>query len=145
MKKLIMLIIFLTVSLSCFSQTNTNNQSQTQVNDTTKVKLKPSTARLVIKDIVRGEGCVDELKLTQEKVIKLESRESQKDTIISLLESKDKNNQFIISQQGLQIDEFRNMTNDLKKELKQTKVKTFLYKAGTVLGIIATSFLLITK
>jgi hypothetical protein len=133
------------VSLSCFSQTNTNNQSQTQVSDTTKVKLKPSTARLVIKDIVRGEGCADELKLTQEKVIKLESRESQKDTIISLLESKDKNNQFIISQQGLQIDEFRNMTNDLKKELKQTKVKTFLYKAGTFLGVLATSYLLIVR
>jgi len=133
------------VSLSCFSQTNTNNQSQTQVSDTTKVKLKPSTARLVIKDIVRGEGCAEELKLTQEKVIKLESRETQKDTIISLLESKDKNNQFIISQQGLQIDEFRNMTNDLKKELKQTKVKTFLYKAGTFLGVLATSYLLIVR
>lgn len=133
------------MSLSCFSQTNTNNQSQTQVSDTTKVKLKPSTARLVIKDIVRGEGCADELKLTQEKVIKLESRESQKDTIISLLESKDKNNQFIISQQGLQIDEFRNMTNDLKKELKQTKVKTFLYKVGTFLGVLTTSYLLIVR
>ena len=72
------------MSLSCFSQTNTNNQSQTQVSDTTKVKLKPSTARLVIKDIVIGEGCAEELKLTQEKVIKLESRETQKDTIISL-------------------------------------------------------------
>ena len=84
------------MSLSCFSQTNTNNQSQTQVNDTTKVKLKPSTARLVIKDIVRGEGCESELKLTQEKVIKLESKESQKDIIISLLESKDKNNEYIL-------------------------------------------------
>jgi len=139
------LIIFLTVSLSCFSQTNTNNQSQTQVNDTTKVKLKPSTARLVIKDIVRGEGCADELKLTQEKVIKLESRETQKETIISLLDSKDKNNQFIISQQGLQIDEFRNMTNDLKKEIKQAKVKTFLYKVGTFVGILTTSYLLIVR
>jgi hypothetical protein len=133
------------VSLSCFSQTNTNNQSQTQVSDTTKVKLKPSTARLVIKDIVRGEGCVDELKLTQEKVIKLESRESQKDTIISLLESKDKNNQYIISQQGLQIDEFKNMTNDLKKEIKQMRVKTFLYKVGTLIGILTTSYLLIVR
>jgi len=133
------------VSLSCFSQTNTNNQSQTQVNDTTKVKLKPSTARLVIKDIVRGEGCADELKLTQEKVIKLESRETQKETIISLLDSKDKNNQFIISQQGLQIDEFRNMTNDLKKEIKQAKVKTFLYKVGTFVGILTTSYLLIVR
>jgi hypothetical protein len=133
------------VSLSCFSQTNTNNQSQIKVSDTIRVKLKPSTARLVIKDIVKGEGCESELKLTQEKVIKLESRESQKDTIISLLESKDKNNQFIISQQGLQVDEFRNMTNDLKKEIKQMRVKTFLYKVGTLVGILTTSYLLIVR
>lgn len=133
------------MSLNCFSQTNTNSQPQTPVSDTTKVKLKPFTARLVIKDIIRGEGCADELKLTQEKVIKLSEREFQKDTIISLLESKDKNNQYIINQQGLQIDEFRNMTNDLKKEIKQTKVKTFLYKAGTFLGILATSYLLIVR
>ena len=57
-------------------------------------------------------------------------REFQKDTIISLLESKDKNNQYIINQQGLQIDEFRNMTNDLKKEIKQSKTNTFLYKVS---------------
>jgi len=145
MKKLIVLMIFLIVNLNCFSQTNTNNQSQTQVSDTTKVKLKPFTARLVIKDIVRGEGCADELKLTQEKVIKLTEREFQKDTIISLLESKDKNNQYIIGQQGLQIDEFRNMTNDLKKEIKQSKTNTFLYKVGTFLGVLATSYLLIVR
>ena len=145
MKKLIALIIFLTVNLSCFSQTNTNNQSQTQVSDTTKVKLKPSTARLVIKDIIKGEGCETELKLTQEKVIKLEEREFQKDTIISLLESKDKNNQFIISQQSEQIDLFKNMTNDLKKEIKQTRTKTFLYKVGTLVGIISTSYLLLVR
>ena len=133
------------MSLSCFSQTNTNNQSQTQVSDTTKVKLKPSTARLVIKDIVKGEGCAEELKLTQEKVIKLEEREFQKDTIIGLLESKDKNNQYIISQQGLQIDEFRNMTDDLKKEIKRANVKTFLYKVGTFVGVLTTSYLLIVR
>ena len=134
------------MNLNCFSQTNTSNQSQRPVSsDTTKVKLKPSTARLAIKDIVRGEGCEQELKLTQEKVIKLEERESQKDTIIGLLESKDKNNQFIISQQGLQIDEFRNMTNDLKKEIKQTKTKTFLYKVGTFVGLLTTSYLLIVR
>jgi len=132
--------------LNCFSQTSTNNQSQKQVSsDTTRVKLKPSTARLAIKDIVRGEGCEQELKLTQDKVIKLEERETQKDTIISLLESKDKNNQFIISQQGLQIDEFRNMTNDLKKEIKRTKTEKFLYKLGTFVGVLASSYLLIVR
>jgi hypothetical protein len=139
-------MIFLIASSNCFSQTSTNNQFQSQVtSDTTRVKLKPPTARLAIKDIIRGEGCEQELKLTQEKVIKLEERESQKDTIISLLESKDKNNQYIISQQGLQIDEFRNMTNDLKKEIKQSKTNTFLYKVGTFLGVLATSYLLIVR
>ena len=133
------------MSLNSFSQTSTNNQSQIQVSDTTRVKLKPTTARLAIKDIVKGEGCEEELKLTQEKVIKLEERESQKDTIISLLEFKDKNNQYIIGQQGLQIDEFRNMTNDLKKEIKQSKTNTFLYKVGTFLGVLATSYLLIVR
>ena len=134
------------MSLNCFSQTSTNNQSQNQVtSDTTRVKLKPSTARLAIKDIVKGEGCEQELKLTQEKIIKLEARETQKDTIISLLESKDKNSQFIIGQQGLQIDEFRNMTNNLKKEIKQANTRTFLYKVGTVVGVLTTSYLLIVR
>jgi len=134
------------VNLNCFSQTNTNNQSQRPVSsDTTKVKLKPSTARLAIKDIVRGEGCEQELKLTQEKVIKLEERETQKDTIISLLESKDKNNQYIIGQQSLQLNLYNDMTKDLKKELKRTKTEKFLYKLGTFVGILTTSYLIIVR
>jgi hypothetical protein len=133
------------VSLSCFSQTNTNNQSQVKVSDTTRVKLKPSTARLAIKDIIRGEGCEEELKLTQDKVIKLEERESQKDTIISLLESKDKNNLFIINQQGLQLGQYEKLTYDLHTELKSTKNSNIFWKVGTYVGIIATSFLLISK
>ncbi len=134
------------MNLNCFSQTNTNNQSQRPVSsDTTKVKLKPSTARLAIKDIVKGEGCEQELKLTQEKVIKLEERETQKDTIISLLESKDKNNQYIIGQQGSQINLYNDMTKDLKKEIKRTKTEKFLYKVGTLVGILTTSYLLIVR
>ena len=119
------------MSLSSFSQTSTNNQSQIPISDTTRVKLKPSTARLAIKDIVKGEGCEEELKLTQEKVIKLESRDSQKDTIISLLESKDKNSQYIITQQGLQMESFRDMTKDLKDEVRKSNNKSNLTHIAT--------------
>ena len=115
------------------------------VSDTTKVKLKPSTARLVIKDIIKGEGCENELKLTQEKVIKLETKDSQKDIIISLLGDKDKNNQFIISSMGSQITEYKNMTKDLKDEIKRANNKTFIYKVGMFVGLISTSYLLIVK
>jgi ribosomal protein S13 len=117
-----------------------NSFSQT---DTTKVTLPTRVVRLAAKDLVRYDGCKQELKLTQEKVIKLQEREVQKDTIISLLTDKDKNNQYIISQKDVQIGEYKGMTDDLKKELKGQRNKTFLYKVGTFIGLIATTFLLI--
>ena len=122
------------MSLSSFSQI-----------DTTKVCIPTKTARLIAKDLIKYDGCVQELKLTQDKVIKLEEKDVQKDTIISLLEKKDKNNQFIIGQKDLQIGQYEKMTNDLQKELKGVKFKSFLYKAAAFLGVLSTSYLLIVK
>jgi hypothetical protein len=108
--------------------------------DTTKVCIPTDIARKAAKDLVRYDGCKEELKLTLLKVEKLQEREIQKDTIISLLNSKDKNNQFIISQQGEQIDLYKNMTKDLTKELKGQRTKTFLWKvaagATTLLSVV---------
>jgi len=120
------------LSLSSFSQA-----------DTTKVLLPTKTARLIAKDLIKYDGCVQELKLTQEKVLKLEEREVQKDTIIKLLNDKDKNNQFIIGQKDLQIGQYEHLTDDLQKELKGQRTKTFLYKLGAFIGVISTSYLLI--
>jgi phosphotransferase system IIB component len=119
------------LSLSSFSQV-----------DTTKVCIPTKTARLIAKDLIRYDGCVQELKLTQEKVIKLEEREVQKDNIIGLLNDKDKNNQFIIGQKDVQIGEYKGMTDDLKKELKGQRSKTFWYKVGTFLGLASTLYLI---
>jgi len=113
--------------------------------DTTKVILPTKTARLIYQDLLRYDGCKEELLLTQLKLTKVESREIQKDTIISLLEKKDKNNQFIIGQKDLQITQYDQMTKDLQKELKGVKFKSFLYKVGTFLGVLTTSYLLIVK
>ena len=132
MKKLIVLTVLLLTSLSSFSQT-----------DTTKVQIKVPVAKLVIKDILKGDGCIEELKLTQDKVIKLEARETQKDTIISLLESKDKNSQFIINTQKDQLQLSKELSEQLHKELKGQRTKTFLWKVGTFAGILTTSYLLI--
>ena len=140
MKKLILLTILALMSLNCFSQTGTNKES-----DTTKVVLTKEVAKQVVKDLIRLDGCQEELKLTQNKVIKLEGREIQKDTIIFLLKDKDKNNQFIISQKDKQLQISDELSKGLNKELKKSKRTTFLYKLGTVVGIITTSFLLITK
>jgi hypothetical protein len=61
------------------------------------------------------------------------------------LKDKDKNNQFIIIQKDNQLQISDELSKSLNKELKKSKRTTFLYKLGTVVGIITTSFLLITK
>jgi len=111
--------------------------------DTTKILLPTKTARLVAQDLIRYDGCKQEVKLLEEKIIKLDERDEQKDTIIGLLNTKDENNQYIIHQQELQIGQYEHLTDDLQKELKGQKVKSFLWKLGTGIGIITSSYLLI--
>lgn len=114
-----------------------NSFSQT---DTTKVTLPTKVVRLAAKDLIKYDGCKEELKLTQDKVIKLQEREVQKDTIINFLTVKDKNNQFIISQKDAQIVEYKGMTDDLKKEVKSQRNKTFWYKVLAFVSLSTTVF-----
>ena len=120
------------LSLSSFSQA-----------DTTKTLIPTKIARQVAQDLIRYDGCKQELTLTQEKVLKLEGREVQKDTIIKLLQDKDENNKYIIRQHELQIGQYEHLTDDLQKEIKDQRAKSFLYKAATVIGMLATSYLLL--
>lgn len=120
------------LSLSSFSQV-----------DTTKVFIPTKTARLIVQDLIRYDGCKQELKLTQDKVFKLEGREIQKDTIIKLLQDKDENNKYIIRQHELQIGQYEHMTHDLQTELKGQRTKTFLWKVATFLGIATSGYLFI--
>lgn len=120
------------LSLSSFSQA-----------DTTKILLPTKIARQVVQDLIRYDGCRQELKLTQQKVSKLEQREVQKDTIIKLLTYKDETNKYIIRQNELQIGQYEHMTDDLQKELRKSRTKTFLYRVGTFIGIATSLFLFV--
>lgn len=148
MKKLIVLTLLLLTSLSSFSQTDTNKPKTeilTTQNDTTKIRIKVPVAKLVIKDILKGDGCEVELKLTQEKLLKTEEREKEKDSHIVLLEEKDKNNNFMLGKKDEQLKVSEELTNSLHKELKGQRTKTFLWKVGTFLGVITTTYLIIVK
>jgi hypothetical protein len=122
------------LSLNSFSQT-----------DTTKTSLPNKILREVAKDLIKYDGCKEEVILLNNKIVKLGERESQKDNIISLLTDKDKNNQFIIGKKDEQLKVSEELTNSLHKELKGQRTKTFLWKVGTYAGIIASTFLLISK
>jgi hypothetical protein len=134
--------------LSSFSQTDTKKlqtNTPTTQSDTTKIRLKVPVAKLVIKDILKGDGCQLELKETQVKVIKLETREKEKDSHIVFLEEKDKNNNFMLGKKDEQLKVSEDLTKSLHKELKGQRTKTFLWKVGTFAGILASTYLIITK
>jgi peptidoglycan hydrolase CwlO-like protein len=138
MKKLIMLISLLLVSYLSFSQTAT-----TSIPADTIVPLKVPIAKLVIKDLIKGDGAIEELKETQ-KILKLtEDKIVIKDTIISSLNSKISNLNFIIGEKDKQFGLERQKSTELYKELKQQRRTTFLYKVGTFIGILATGVLLV--
>ena len=127
MKKLALLTIILFTTLSSFSQTVTKTDSI--------VPLKVPTARLVIKDLLQGDGAKSEL-IEANKVIDLQKGQIglyvQKD---SLKEQKIVNLNTIIDKTTQQRDLAIDMSKSLEKELKVQQLKTKFYKAGSILGI----------
>ena len=134
-----MLCLLVMLSLKGFSQTDI----QTDKVDTTKVVLSVRVARLVYQDLLRYDGLKEETGLLKLKLQKTEEREFQKDNVISILTTKDENNQFIISKKDEQIKLYQELSDKLNKELKAQRTKTFLWKLGTFVGAVTTSFLLI--
>jgi len=140
MKKLALLTIILFTTLSSFSQTVTKTDSI--------VPLKVPTAKLVIKDLLQGDGAKAELSEAN-KVIDLQKGQIglyiQKD---SLKEQKIGNLNTIIEKKDQQISLYDNMTKDLQKELKVQQMKTKFYKASSFVGIavaVITTTLYIVK
>ena len=137
MKKLVILTILSLVSLSCFSQTGISK-------DTTKVVISQQVAKQIAKDLIRLDGCVEELKLTQEKLILTQQRESIKDSTIVLLNDKDSTNQTIIRKKDDQIIVLQEEVKSLKKDVRRSKFENIIYKVGTIVGALTITFLIAT-
>lgn len=133
-----MLTILSLMSLSCFSQTGINK-------DTTKVVISQEIAKQIAKDLIRLDGCVEELKLTQNKLILTEQRESIKDSTILLLTEKDTVNQTIIRKKDDQIIVLQEEVKSLQKDIKRSKFENIIYKVGTIVGAFAVTILLVTN
>jgi hypothetical protein len=105
--------------------------------------LKEPVARLVIKDLIKGDGLGLELKETQELLHLEQKKVVIKDSIIGNLQSKIVNLEVIIAKKDEQFSIERQKSESLLKELKSEKRKGFLYKIGTYVGIVATGLLLV--
>jgi hypothetical protein len=137
MKKLIPLISFLLLTLNSFSQSDTRTDSI--------VSLQVPVVRLVIKDLIEGDGnkqelaeITKELEFTKEKVV-------LKDEVIGSLNSKVLNLQDIVNTKDQQFEVQQELSGKLEKELKLEKTKSFLYKIGTGVGVVVAAILYLQK
>jgi hypothetical protein len=113
--------------------------------DSTSIQLKKPTARLVIKDLIKGDGAKQELVLFKEKTILLEQKIVLKDSIISALNSKVSNFEIMVDTQKQQLALSQELSDRLHSDLKKQKIKTKLTGGIGILVAIATTTLLILK
>ena len=138
MKKLMPLMSLLLVTSLSFSQTVTKEVVKTD----TIVPLTIPTAKLVIQDLVKGDAALVEIIELQKVIILTNEKLALKDTIISTMNSKISNLDYIIKQKEEQFKLERQKSDELLKELKSEKRKTFFYKLGTyAAGVVTVLYL----
>jgi hypothetical protein len=116
MKRLIVLTTILSLSLTAFSQTDTNNKE--------KVKCFPvHVAKQIAKDLLKGDSAMAELKLVNEQLVKTEEKVSLKDSVISTMVTKEKNYISIIDAQDKKYTVMEDYSKKLELQLKKEKVK----------------------
>lgn len=104
--------------------------------------LKLSIAKLVIKDLLQGDG--DKIQVTElNKLIDLTNKKVEiKDSIIVTLESKVTNLENIILNKEEQFKLQSDLSKKLEKEVKAQRKQGFFLKLGTGMGLVSSILLL---
>jgi hypothetical protein len=121
------------------------SQTATTSNKDSVVVLPAKVAKLIAKDLVAYDGLKLEHKATLELVTGLESKIGTQSSIIKQYEVKDGQWKQMITSYDAQVLAYKNMTEDLKKDLRKSKVKGFYNKFGLSLIIGGLTYLYITK
>jgi negative regulator of sigma E activity len=132
-QKWMLLIDLMIMSLKSFSQT---------VIDSTKIQLTKPIAKLVIKDLIKGDGAKQELVLFGDKIKLLEQKIFLKDSVILNLNSKINNFNSILNIKGDQLSLSQDLSKRLQSDLQKQKLKNKITAGAGVIAVITTILLL---
>ena len=133
MKKLMPLILLMIMSLKGFSQ---------NVTDSTSIQLKKPIAKLVIKDLITGDGVKEELSLSISKIRLLEQKIVLKDSVIKNLDFKVGNFESIMLTKTDQLALSQELSKRLQSDLKKQKLKTKLMGGAGIIAVVGVVILL---
>ncbi|MDA7616765.1 hypothetical protein N8579_00140 [bacterium] len=127
-----LLTILMTMSLKGFSQ---------NAIDSTSIQLKKPIAKLVIKDLITGDGAKDELAITIDKIKLFEQKIVLKDSVILNLNNKINNFNSILLTKSDQLLLSQELSKRLEQDLQKQKLKNKLTMGAGILGIVAVAIL----
>ena len=125
-------IILMIVSLNSFSQT---------VTDSTTIRLKKPIVKLVIKDLIKGDGAKKELILYSDKIKLFQEKIILKDSVILNLNTKVNNFNSILITKSDQLSLSQELSKKLEHDLKKQKFKNKLTTGAGILAVIVTAIL----
>ena len=131
--KLMPLMILMMMSLKGFSQHDTLQSS---------IQLKKPIAKLVIKDLITGDGAKEELALNIDKLQILEQKITLKDSIIVNLNSQIGNFNSILNTKSDQLALSRELSQKLQNDLKKQKLTTKLVGGAGIVAVLGVVILI---
>jgi hypothetical protein len=112
------------------------------VTDNTSIQLKRPIVKLVIKDLILGDGLKKELSLVSTKVFLLENKIVLKDSTINNLNSQITNFNSILFNNNNQFELSQELNKKLKLSLKKQRLKTKLTGGAGIIAIVGVILLL---
>lgn len=103
--------------------------------------MKKPIAKLVIKDLITGDGAKNELAITIDKIKLFEQKIVLKDSVILNLNNKINNFDSILLTKSDQLLLSQELSKRLEQDLKRQKLKNKLTMGAGILGIVAVAIL----
>lgn len=122
------------MSLKSFSQNAT---------DSTSIQLTKPIAKLVIKDLIKGDGYAIELETIQQLLTSTNQKLSTQSDLVVNLKSQITNYESILVSKDEQLVTSQQLTKDLEAALRKQKRMSTIYKIGSTVGLAAVTLLLI--
>jgi hypothetical protein len=124
------------ISWSSFSQNDTVSS---------KIQLTKPVAKLVVKDLISGDGLKLELKTIKEVLEETNGKLETQTMLVSNLQTQVTNFVTILDQKDLQLDTSSELSNALEKQLKKEARTKKFYQITSAVGAAAILLLLIQK
>ena len=117
--------------------------SSQNVIDSTRIRLTKPVAKLVVKDLIIGDGLKLEVQTLNELLVETNSKLDVTKNLVTNLETQVNNYQKIIDNKDLQLGTSSELSEKLKKQLEKEQRAKKLYKIGSTVGAAAVLLLLI--